>query len=164
LLGEKLKKKMIGVSFKPANDGFFATVAFGVFTEADVELTGTLQKASEIYEICVKELRVLKQKHQALLKARRNIPIHLMWDFGDNIFKLVWELEKLNLFPESLYKNLSRDLGYSVTTIGRQVSLRRYISNKEIIPSDIKWSFCKDSPKRFALWLNEKKTNTYFNK
>ena len=73
-----------------------------------------------------------------------------MWDFGDKILSLVNSLNRKNFEIDNLYEHLIRDLDRKREWLEKVIIFRRSIPTRESIPHDLKWSVCRDAPKKSA--------------
>lgn len=73
-----------------------------------------------------------------------------MWDFGDKILSLVNSLNRKNFEIDNLYEHLIRDLDRKREWLEKVIIFRRSIPNRQLIPDDLKWSVCRDAPKKSA--------------
>jgi hypothetical protein len=71
----------------------------------------------------------------------RNKPVsaRLIWELGDKIFSLRYDLMEIGLQLDGVYDHLFRDLNVKTKWLEKVVILRRYLTKKELIPESLNW-------------------------
>lgn len=147
----------IGVTFQPTKIGTIASLSIDDLEETSEDIDKLLEEATKIYLSAIENMKLILRKNKKLRSENKEIPARLMWDFGDLIFKLVNDLKRKNLELESLYENLTRNLGTSEGTLKRVLSIRRCIDKKEFLPKDLNWGALKGAPRKYLKnYINEK--------
>ena len=144
------RKSKLGMVFQPEEQNYLATLSLKDLPDVPNNLEQILHKASRAYDRRIKRMRELAEENQNLRRKRTPTPAVLMWDLGDEIFKLIEDLDACGVEIEDLYYHLTRDIGISKSTLKRVVAVRRYIPERITLPINSKWSFFKGAPKKYA--------------
>jgi len=147
----------LGITFQPKDNGeFITTLSLQDLASAPEDIDKVLKWASETYRTFTQTMIASFKENKSTVRHGQKIPAVTFWDLGDAIFKLLENLSSRGLEFHNLYAHLKRDLKVSKSTIKRVIALRRYIPDKEMLPSDVDWGSCKDAPKKFASELLRK--------
>ena len=146
-----MNNNKIGIIFHESDNKIIASLSLDDLEQAPPNISELLKEASNTYLNSIKNIKDIVTQSNILRSKKKNIPAALMWDFGDEIFKLIQKLENNNFEFQDFYKNLIRDLNVSGTTLERVVSFRRYLTNKKDIPEGLNWGDLKGAPKKYLM-------------
>lgn len=137
------------VSFEPIRK-FRGFLSIEAVISSEQELEALLSKASEIYENTIAKMSSLIVEIEAARGNRKPIAARKIWQIGDAIFTLRDDLEELGFELDGVYDHLTRDLGVKRKWLEKVITLRRYLSNKELIPESLNWGRCEKGTRRIA--------------
>lgn len=156
----KVKKRcLLGVTFQPASGSFSTSFSLQDLDDLPDNAHTIAKKASEAYSRRINNIRNYLKESEKIRRKRKPVPAILMWNFGDQIFRLISDLERLNTEIEGLYYHLSRDTGVSRSTLKRVVAFRRYYPDKKTLPPNLTWGQLKGAPKKYAQDKQERRNN-----
>ena len=150
------KNNLIGIVFDNKNGKIIPSVSFDELDLITDDINIPLKSAELVYNSSISKMKEIVLKNIALRKEKKSVPAILMWNFGNEIFKLIGKLSEINFRWDNLYESLIRDLGVSDTTLERVITFRRYVPDINIIPDDVNWGALKGSPKKYLKNLNKK--------
>jgi len=146
-----MKEQMsIFISFKPDNEHYRVFFPFNDLIENKIDVKTIVPIASNIYEHYIASMRVKIKEIDAIRKNKLLVPARIIWELGDLIFHLTYELKQMSLEIDGLYEHLIRDLNLKRKRLEKIIIFRRYISNKEIIPDSLNWGRCEKGTRRIA--------------
>jgi hypothetical protein len=145
-----MEKKLIFISFKNDNDKYnsFIDVDSFLSTEDDIELI--TKKAASIYSNLIIKMKDKINEIETYRRKRCPLPTRKIWELGDIIFKLVEDLNELNLQIDGIYNHLERDLNVKRKWLEKVIILRRYVPEETMIPEYLNWSKCEKGTRRVA--------------
>jgi hypothetical protein len=114
-----------------------------------------LKKAIEVYQRSIVKMRNLVKQIQNFRDNRKLLPARKVWQLGDAIFELQYDLNKLSLQLDGLYDHLVRDLGVKRKWLEKVIIFRRYLPNEDAIPQSLNWGRCEKGTRRVAEKLRE---------
>ena len=114
------------------------------------DMENLLHQSVRLYEKYIKNIRHLIKDIQLTKAERKPIAARKIWEIGDIIFKLKFELEKISLELDGLYDHLVRDLEVKQKWLEKVIIFRRYISDKKKIPVSLNWGRCEKGTRRIA--------------
>jgi len=143
-------KNHVFVSFRMKEDDFIAAVPLDAMKTSELTSEVKLRRVAKIYAKGIRQIRVLVT-HLELTKSRK-IPLAAsqIWDLGDKILSLVEAINEQNFEIDNLYEHLIRDLGRKKDWLKKAIIFRRNLPKQQLIPTNLNWSFCKDSPRKSA--------------
>ena len=142
--------KLPFVSFEPNNKSFRAYLSMEEFIFGDIDSELTIRKAVKIYENSIIEMRTFIKEIQGFRNNRKRLPAHKIWQLGNAIFELQYNLNKLFLQLDGLYDHLVRDLGVKRKWLEKVIIFRRYLPDKNAIPQSLNWGRCEKGTRRIA--------------
>ena len=142
--------KLSFVSFEPINKSFRAYLSMEEFILGDKNSELTIRKAVKIYENSIIEMRTFTKEIQDFRKNRKRLPAHKIWQLGNAIFELQYNLSKLFLQLDGLYDHLVRDLGVKRKWLEKVIIFRRYLPDENVIPQSLNWGRCEKGTRRIA--------------
>jgi hypothetical protein len=142
--------KLLFVSFEPINKSFRAYLSMEEFVLSDKDPELTIRKAVKIYENSIKEMRTFIKEIQDFRNNRKLLPALKVWQIGNTIFELQYNLNKLFLQLDGLYDHLVRDLGVKRKWLEKVIIFRRYLPNENAIPQSLNWGRCEKGTRRIA--------------
>lgn len=145
-----IKDKLAFVSFEPINKSFRAYLSMEEFILGDKDSELTIRKAVKIYENSTKEMRTFIKEIQDFRNNHKRLPAHKIWQLGNAIFELQYNLSKLFLQLDGLYDHLVRDLGVKRKWLEKVIIFRRYLPNENAIPQSLNWGRCEKGTRRIA--------------
>lgn len=149
-------EQFIYISIKLINNSFVAVIALEDIMKVDKDLELLLNKISSIYSVQILKCRDILNDINKIKSSKQIIPARKVWDWGNEIFKLIYSLEKINIKINNLYYHLSRDLNVKKKRLEKVIILRRYIDRVNNIPERISWGYFEHSTKRKATQFSKK--------
>ena len=143
-------KDLILVSFEPDDRGFLAHIPLDSLVLMDGDSEVLLQKASSRYSKTVQMMRKRLEEMEDMRRNREIIPARKVWEFGESIFSLKKEMERMSFCVNGLYDHLTRELGVKKMWLEKVVIFRRHIPEKKSIPPSLPWGRCSSSPRKAA--------------
>jgi len=101
----------------------------------------------------LKSVQLMRKRLKEMDDMRQNrkvIPARNVWEFGNSIFSLREDMERMSFCINGLYDHLSRELGVKKMWLKKVVIFRRYIPEKKFIPPSLPWGRCSSSPRKVA--------------
>jgi len=147
--------KLAFVAFEPRGGQIVALVSIEGLFSSDSDPETVLRKAAEVYERSITRMKSLVEEIQASRADRKVVPARKIWKLGDAIFDLTGQLEELSLQIDRLYDHLVRDLGAKRKWLEKVIIFRRYLPDKELIPSSLNWGRCEKGTRRVAERLRD---------
>ncbi len=98
-----------------------------------------LLKATKIYSSSINRINSVLMEIRKYRENRMPIPARLIWKIGDIIFMLRDDLKHIGLQLDGLYDHLTRDLKVKRKWLEKVIILRRYVSDKNLIPKSLNW-------------------------
>jgi len=145
------------VSFRMIDDECIAAVPLAYIQEGVITRGTDLKGISRIYKKKIIELKNMLKQIELKKTQKIALPSLFMWDFGDKILSLVDAINSKKFEIDNLYEHLIRDLDRKRGWLEKVIIFRRSLPNRKLIPHDLKWSVCRDAPKKSAeLILNGK--------
>lgn len=140
----------IFISFRVKEDDFIAAVPLDTMRTNGLMTEEKLRRVAKIYAKSIREIRILLSNFE--LTKSRKIPLAAsqIWDLGDKIFSLVESINQHNFVIDNLYEHLIRDLGRKKDWLKKSITFRRNLPERQLIPPNLNWSSCKDSPRKSA--------------
>jgi len=142
--------KLAFVSFEPINKSFRAYLSMEEFILSDKDPELTIKKAVKIYENSIIEMHAFIKEIQGFRNNRKRVPAHKVWQLGNTIFELQYNLNKLFLQLDGLYDPLVRDLGVKRKWLVKVIIFRRYLPDENAIPQSLNWGRCEKGTRRIA--------------
>lgn len=142
--------KLPFVSFEPINESFRAYLSMEEFILSDKDPELTIRKAVKIYENSIIEMRTFIKEIQGFRINRKRLPALKIWQLGNAIFELQFNLNKLFLQLDGLYDHLVRDLDVKRKWLEKVIIFRRYLPNENAIPQSLNWGRCEKGTRRIA--------------
>lgn len=142
--------KLSFVSFEPINKSFRAYLSMEEFIFGDKDSELTIRKAVKIYKNSIIEMRTFVKEIQGFRNNRKRLPAHKIWQLGNAIFELQYNLNKLFLQLDGLYDHLVRDLGVKRKWLEKVIIFRRYLPDEYSIPQSLNWGRCEKGTRRAA--------------
>ena len=143
------------VSFEPKNEQFIGLLSIEAALGAERDLEDLLREATNIYKRYITRMRSVLVEIQVVRANRKLIPARKVWQIGDTIFQLRDELERQGLQLDGVYDHLTRDLGVKRKWLEKVIILRRYLSDKALIPKSLNWGRCEKGTRRVAQRLSK---------
>jgi len=144
------EQRLSFISLKPDNEHYRAFFSFNEFVSNKIDIKTVPYCASNTYKHYIDSMRVKIKEIEAIRKNKLLIPARVIWELGDLIFQLIYELKQMSLEIDGLYDHLIRDLNLSRKRLEKIIIFRRYISNKETIPESLNWGRCEKGTRRIA--------------
>ncbi len=138
------------ITFEPQNDHFIGFLSMEAVINHKGDIEKLLHHSIRLYEKYIKNIRHLIKDIQLAKAKRKPIAARKIWEIGDIIFKLKFELERLSLELDGLYDHLVRDLKVKQKWLEKVIIFRRYISDKKKIPVSLNWGRCEKGTRRIA--------------
>lgn len=138
------------VSFQPDDREFVAHISLENFVLIDGDSEILLRKASSKYSKSIQSMRKRLKEIDDMRKSRDVVPARKIWEFGDSIFSLRKDMERMSFCINGLYDHLTRELGVKRMWLEKVVIFRRYIPDKKSIPRSLPWGRCSSSPRKAA--------------
>ena len=142
--------KLAFVSFEPIDKRFRAYLSMEEFILSDKNPELTIKKAVKIYEDSIMKMRTFIKEIQDFRNNRKLLPAHKVWQLGNAIFELQYNLSKLYLQLDGLYDHLVRDLGVKRKWLEKVIIFRRYLPDENAIPQSLNWGRCEKGTRRVA--------------
>ncbi|NWF78348.1 MAG: hypothetical protein HXY36_07170 [Chloroflexi bacterium] len=149
------RDKLAFVSFEPSNEVFKAFLPMEEVLSADDDPELTLKEAAKVYEHSIVRMRSLVKEIQDFRDNRKLLPARKVWQLGDAIFELQYDLSKLSLQLDGLYDHLVRDLGVKRKWLEKVIIFRRYLPDENAIPHSLNWGRCEKGTRRAAQKLRK---------
>lgn len=147
--------ELVVVTVEPRNSRFRASVSIEGLMLMEDDPEPVLQKAAELYENAVMNMRLLIADIEAHRVHRKPIPARMIWELGDAVFQLRSELEVHCLQLNDTYGHLVRDLGVKRKWLEKVITLRRYLPGKDLIPQSLNWGRLEKGTRRLAERLRD---------
>ena len=149
-----IQEKLTFVSFEPYKDGYraFLLLEDAIISQTDPEEIS--DKARIIYENAIKRTKKHISDIRAIRASRKPVTARKVWEVGDAIFFMVDRLKEIGLQIDGVYDHLARDLGEKRKWFEKAIILRRYISEKELIPKSLNWGRLEKGTRKKAERLN----------
>ncbi len=138
------------VSFLMVDGECIAAVPLDYIQEGIITKGTDLKGIARIYKKKIIELNKMLKIIELNKSQKIALSSLLMWDFGDKILSLVDSINSKNFEIDNLYEHLIRDLGRKRMWLEKVIIFRRNLPNRQLIPHDLKWSVCRDAPKKSA--------------
>ena len=145
-----IKNKLAFVSFEPIDKRFRAYLSMEEFILSDKNPELTIKKAVKIYEDSIMKMRTFIKEIQDFRNNRKLLPAHKVWQLGNAIFELQYNLSKLYLQLDGLYDHLVRDLDVKRKWLEKVIIFRRYLPDDNAIPKSLNWGRCEKGTRRVA--------------
>lgn len=142
--------KLTFVAFEPQNDHFKGFLSIEAVMNHKGDIENLLNQSIRLYEKYIKNIRHLIKDIQLAKAKRKPIAARKIWEIGDIIFKLKFELKRISLELDGLYDHLVRDLKVKQKWLEKVIIFRRYISDKKKIPVSLNWGRCEKGTRRIA--------------
>jgi len=138
------------VSFRFVGDECIAAVPLEYIQQGIITKGTDLKGIARIYKKKIIELKNMLKIIELNKSQKIALSSLLMWDFGDKILSLVDSINSKNFEIDNLYEHLIRDLDRKRMWLEKVIIFRRNLPNRQLIPHDLKWSVCRDAPKKSA--------------
>ena len=138
------------IAVEPREDGFIASVPIAQLGRLGEKPEMSLQDACGAYGRAVGAMREVLADIDQLKSKRIPIPARKMWELGDAVVTLGFELEEDCMEVDGLNDHLVRDLGINGKRMGTIVTFRRHLPDKELIPESLGWSQCEKQARKVA--------------
>lgn len=148
--------KLAFISFKPNKDGFSSYLALEGFDQNCQDPEDLIKRASKLYEKYIHTLRNINVEIQNIRSSPEVIPARIIWELGDQIFKLIEALTRLSLQIDGLYEHLVRDLNVKRKWLEKVIIFRRYLPQKKYVPISLNWGQCEKGTRKVAIELFKK--------
>jgi len=145
-----MEKKLIFVSFKNDNDKYNSYIDVDSFLSTGDDIELIMKKAASIYNNMIIKMKNKISEIDEYRRKRCPLPTRKIWELGDIIFKLVEDLNELNLQIDAIYNHLERDLNVKRKWLEKVIILRRYVPDKSMIPEYLNWGKCEKGTRRVA--------------
>lgn len=152
-----IDSKLPYVGFEPEECGFRAYLVLQGSNKLDGRWDTALITASKLYSRSIASMRLILNRIDSLRANRAIVPAVLVWELGDEVFKLTNSLESVSVQVNGLYDHLVRDLEVKQKWLEKVIILRRYLPNRSHIPSDLPWGRCEKGTRRIAEELMAKR-------
>lgn len=133
-----------------AEGGFIAYICLDSIDAIPENAEAILLAAAKEYTKSITALRKAMDKIANCRNSHQITPARLVWDVGNQVFRLVENLRKLSLEIDGLYDHLQRDVGPKRKWIEKAIILRRFIANRRQIPATLNWGYFEKGTKRKA--------------
>ena len=138
------------VSFRMIDDECIAAVPLDYIQEGIITKGTDLKGIAKIYKKKIFSLKKMLEQIEINKLQKVAVSSLFMWDFGDKILSLVDAINSKNFEIDNLYEHLIRDLDRKRGWLEKVIIFRRSIPTRQLIPDDLKWSVCRDAPKKSA--------------
>ena len=128
------------VAFKKSYDGFRASVPIGDLARLPNDPAETMRAAVVVYQQTLAEIRRWQADATALRRAKTPMSVRKAWELGDIIHRLNIKLAEQGCRLENPYGHLEQHAGISRKRISGFITLRRYVSDAELIPEKLQWN------------------------
>ena len=132
----------------------YASVAFQAHTEGEfrgsVPLSDlallpddpaeTMHSVAVIYQNALGEIKRWQEDAKSLRKSKTPLSARKAWELGDILRRLDDDLAGYGCQLENPYGHFEQHAGIPYKRVGGFVTLRRYVPDIELIPSDLKWN------------------------
>lgn len=141
------------VSFKPSGCSFQGFLSIEAVAAGEQDPEATLRKATRVYELAIKRMRSVLAEIERARANHKPVRARKMWDIGEAVFKLRDKLQSLSLELDGVYDHLVRDLGVKRKWLEKPIIFRRYLPDKQLVPTSLRWGRCEKGTRRVALRL-----------
>lgn len=142
--------KLAFVSFEPSNKEFRAFLPIEELLSNSNDPEFTLKKAAEVYQRSIAKMRNLIEEIRNFRDNGELLPAREVWQLGDAIFELQYNLNTLSLQLDGLYDHLVRDLGAKRKWLEKVIIFRRYLPEENAIPKSLNWGRCEKGTRQAA--------------
>lgn len=132
------------------NQSFKAFLSVEGFMSGDNDHELQLKKAINIYSNSLMNMNIILDEINVFRKSRKLLPARKVWQLGDAIFKLQYNLSKLFFQLDGVYDHLVRDLGVKRKWLEKVIIFRRYLPDEHSIPQSLNWGRCEKGTRRVA--------------
>ena len=143
------------VSFEPRGCSFQGFLSIEAVAAGEQDLEATLRKATGVYELTIKRMRSLLGEIERVRADHKLVRARKMWDIGEAVFQLRDKLQSLSLELDGVYDHLVRDLGVKRKWLEKAIIFRRYLPDRQLVPTSLRWGRCEKGTRRVALRLAE---------
>jgi hypothetical protein len=143
-------EELIFVTVEPRDSHFKAFVSVEGLMAINGDPEAALQKAAELYESAIINMRSLIAGIETHRAHRKPVPARIVWKLGDAIFQLRNQLEALSLQLDDVYAHLVRDLCMKRKWLEKVIILRRYLPREDLIPQSLNWGRLEKGTRRLA--------------
>jgi len=143
------------VTVEPSDSRFRAFVSIESLMSMEGDPEPVLQKAAELYENALMNMRPLIVDIEAHRAHHKPIPARMIWKLGDTVFQLRSQLEALSLQLNDVYAHLVRDLDVKRKWLEKVIILRRYLPTEDLIPQHLNWGRLEKGTRRLAERLRD---------
>ena len=150
-----MEQESISVSFKPQGSEFLAYIPVYQFLAGDSDFERLLHRASKLYGDAINKMQTIIEEISELRLKREIIPAVKVWMLGDSIFNFVNDLNQLNMRPDGLYDDLTRDLQVKRKWLEKVIIFRRYLPDKKAIPPSLNWGKVEKGTRKAAEQLSK---------
>lgn len=138
------------ITFDVSQQGIKASLSMQGLLTIEGDLDTIIARATHIYKEALGEMSSLLKEREQLYSSRKRMPARLIWRIGDVIFRLNYDLSKLNLQIDNTYNHLVRDLKVNRKWLEKVVIFRRYIPQIDLIPDTATWGAFEKGTRRKA--------------
>jgi len=132
------------------NQSFKAFLSVEGFMSGDRDNELQLKKAIKVYNNSMINMNTILDEINVFRKSHKLLPARSVWQLGNAIFKLQYDLSKLFFQLDGVYDHLVRDLGVKRKWLEKVIIFRRYLPDKNSIPQSLNWGRCEKGTRRVA--------------
>ena len=140
----------IFISFRVKEDDFIAAVPLDAMKRSELTSEVKLRRVAKIYSKGIREIRILLSNLELNKSRKEPLAASQIWDLGNKILSLVEAINGQNFEIDNLYEHLIRDLGRKKDWLKKSIIFRRNLPERQLIPPNLNWYSCKDSPRKSA--------------
>lgn len=144
------EKQLILVSFKPERGKYTPSIPLSQFLTSEKDVETVLNKVTSLYQKSIDSMKEIIKEIENYRATRKPLPARIIWRLGDQIFRLVEDLNKEGFQLDGVYEHLSRDLNAKRKWLEKVIILRRYIPKQNLIPETLNWGRCEKGTRRIA--------------
>ena len=128
------------VAFKKRGGAFRGSVPMGDLPLLSNDPAETMREVTVIYQNALADIKRWQRDASKLRKSKTPMTVRKVWELGDILHRLNGDLAEQGCRIENLYDHLERHADISPKRASSFVTLRRYVSDVDLIPENLQWN------------------------